>query len=548
MNTHGPSLCRSGRLNSAFPTMAWALILAASFVLSICSVPANTWYAGVSGTSTNGTKTSPWSIELAVGQTSNPLLQPGDTVIFLNGGPYVCLETNTANGVGQVLEFRVSGTPNQKITFRAETLWGFSFDGGLLLPGTVSNLVVRDFHIFYSGSIVRVRTNQFTHPPGINELGEGNAILHNLIENTGHPGIGSWKSTRGKHIAGNIIRFTGFDDFTSGYDGANRGSGMYLQNTRDSREALIEGNISYFNYTTGMKAYGNRDISLFNFKNNICAENTEAGIFYHQDQEDSSGFLMVSNCVWNGNPGLRIGYQLGNANPSNAVVAFNYVVDTNTAFSMCDDWHSVAFTNNTGVNPWRRLVWSLGATPDTGAFFKSHQMKGNSYFAGPYTGFGTKEFQVLGQPATLEEWQFVTSSDNDAILNLSLPNRNVVRVLRPSLDQNILHVAVFNWATNRFTTVELAPYFQAGDNLKIYDVQELPVSYTNMFIAGTTVSLDLTRTNLAPMLGRFPQREDAWSGFDPRFRAFVIQKIGNHPIVDSRPLAPSNLRVFGGVN
>ena len=172
-----------------------ASVVLITTVSYVADSSAAAWYSAVNGNSTNGTRGQPWSVGFAVAAT-NTLLQPGDTVIFINDGTHVCTEINTEQRVGQVLEFRKSGTPSAKITYRAESLWNFSFDGGLLL--TASNLVIRDCRIFYSGSSQRNRSNLWTHPPGIQEVSPGNKIHHNLIEKPRHPGIASLKATRGK--------------------------------------------------------------------------------------------------------------------------------------------------------------------------------------------------------------------------------------------------------------------------------------------------------------------------------------------------------------
>jgi len=521
-----------------FNSLRHGLILTASICLS--TARAATWYAAVDGQSSSGTYASPWSVQFAVGKVPNNLLKPGDTVIFKDGGPYVCSEIHSAYSVGQALAFRISGTTSAKITYRAESLWGFSFNGGILLPNTVSNLVFQNFRVFYSGSVKRIRTDELSHPGGINDFGVGNAILHNLIENTGHPGIGSWKTTRGKEIAGNIIRFTGFADYTGGYNGANRGSGMYLQNADNSPEALIEGNISYFNYTTGMKAYGNTDIWNFNFRHNITALNPEAGIFYHVDNYPSKGVKVASNFSWNSSPPIRIGYALGNGGHSGAIVTGNYAVDFGQPLQMVDGWSDTVWTNNVAVNLSDRYLWSLEVAGETSGDIASHTFDYNTYWAKDSGGFGSGPFYIKDASTSFSSWKSQVRGDSHSTFTYGLPNGVVVKAFAPSRDPNFVHVSVFNWSKNAQTTVDLSAYFNAGDRLNIYDAQELPVSYTSLVYQGGTVVLDLARTSIAPMLGTFPgyTQSDHWSGFDPRFRAFVIHRGGN------RPEPPSNLRVL----
>jgi uncharacterized protein YodC (DUF2158 family) len=486
------------------------------------------WYAAADGSSTNGTYAEPWSVPYSVGKTPNPYLHPGDTVIFKNGGPFMCNETNT-DGMSSVLLFRISGTPSQKITYRAESLWGFTIDGGLEIS-SASNLVVRDLWIYCSELTNRSRTNRWEFPAGINDAGVGNEILHNLVDNTGHPGIASWKTTKGKYIAGNIIRFCGYNDWTTdpamgySYKGANRGSGMYLQNLDNSAEALIEGNISYYTYTTGMKAYGNTDIWGFRFLHNICVQNPEAGVFYHQDNYPSAGVTVVSNYMWTGSP-IRIGYPLGNGNHSNAVVAGNYVVSTNYLFYQTDGWVNCTWTNNVGVKLSDRYPWFLEAYGETNGIIGSHHIDNNVYCVTNYGITGANPFQIKESYYSFGAWQALIHGDTNSVFAYTCPTNLTLFAFRPSTDSNFVHVAVYNWSRQDQTWLDLRSFFQKGDGLSVYDAQDIPNAYTNLVYSGGSVALDLTRTNRARMLGSYPDfGTNVWSGFDPRFRAFVIYR------------------------
>lgn len=501
------------------------------------------WYAALNGQSTNGTAALPWSVEMAVGKVPNPYLKPGDTVIFEGGGSYVCTETNEGYAVGHVLEFHISGTPTAKITYRPATLWGFSFDGGLLLPTTVSNLVITEFHIYCSASTNRVRTDGYTLPPGIDDLAEGVDITHNLIENTGHPGIGSWKTTQGKYIAGNVIRFTGFNDFAGGWPGTPRGSGMYLQNLDNSHEALVQGNISYFNYTTGMKAFGHTDIWGFDFRQNICTENHEAGIFYSQERNPSAGLLVISNYFWNNDIDVRIGYPLGNEGSSNAVVSYNYAVESEEfPFYQVDGWWHNTWTHNVGVKLTDRYLWYMESASDTNGAVTSHDIDFNTYYAANQGVYGPTPFDVKDVGYDFAGWLARIHGDTNSSFSYSFPTNVAVYPFQPSRNSNFVYVAVFNWPTNSTTLVDLSPYFSPGDPLEIFDAQDIPTAYTNFTYEGGKVALDLTRTNIAPMLGTFSDVSAPWSGFDPRFRAFVIYR--DYPDTDAvEPLPPTDLHV-----
>jgi hypothetical protein len=476
---------------------------------------AATWYAAGDGAATNGTYAQPWGVQYAV-TNSNPHLAAGDTVIFKNGS-YTCVETNVAAGIAPCLELRKSGTAGNKITYRPESLWGFTFNGGVTIYHA-SNIVFRDFIVSWSGSTDRTRDNQYTHPAGISEYTTGNHIIHNLVSNSGHPGIGSWKTTQGKYIAGNVIRFAGqFDNVVGGVD---VGSGMYLQNAQDSDEALIHGNISYFNNTTGMKAYGNTDIWGFNFTRNIVAHCNEAGLFYHQDNTGSEGLTFDRNYVWEGTTGLRLGYPLGNGGHTGAVVTDNYIVeDTASApLYVADGWTGMVYARNTAVNLGSGYVWALERSGELNGDVASHTINSNTY----WQATAGNAFHIKETVKTFAQWKADTTEDANSTFTQGLPTDLVGYSFHPTYDPNFVHVVVFNWPEDATATVDLSGAFNNGDALEIFDAQNIPTAYTNFTYTGGNVTLNLALTDTAAMLGTFDGR--TWEGFDGRFRAFVVHR------------------------
>lgn len=482
------------------------------------------WWASAVGVSTNGTRENPWSVEMATGITTNHLLSAGDTVRFLPG-TYICTGTNATHALGRVLEFKKSGSGTNVITYISETPWAFSFDGGLLFTESVSNLAIRNFRIFCSGATNRNLTNGMALPPGITQFAQNVSLLHNLIENTGHPGIASWKTTRGKHIAGNIIRFVGFNDWTSGYNGADRGSGMYLQNQDNSAPARIVGNISFHNYTTGMKAYGNTDVWGFEFDGNTMIDNTEAGVFYHLDSYGSSGVSIRSNTIWGIGLGVRIGYQLGNGGHSNLVVTGNYVVQNgNAPLSQIDGWTGSVWRNNTAVRLDQRYPWIMEYPGETSGDITSHDIDANHYFVTNTASFGPNPMQIKSSSYSFDDWKLQVKGDSNSVFNFSLPTGNVVSVVQASSDRSFLHASIMNWENKAFEVVDVGNWFTNGTRVRLFDVQSLPQPCGDVTVVNGQISVLLSRTNTAPMLGVFANRSP-WVGFDSRVRAFVLMSV-----------------------
>lgn len=304
---------------------------------------------------------------------------------------------------------------------------------------------------------------------------------------------------------------------------------MYLQNADNSAEALIQGNISYYNYTTGMKAYGNTDIWKFRFKNQICAENAEAGIFFHQDNYGSTNLTIDSNYLWHNGSGIRIGYPLGNSGHSNAVIVNNYAVDNGYSaypFYLVDGWANTTWSNNVGVSLVDRYVWNLEVSGETGGNTASHHMDFNTYYSTNTGGFGSGNFFIKESGYTLAQWQGQILGDTNSSFIYSTPASNSIYIFRPSTDTSFVHVSVFNWTNATSIQADLSSYFGRGSILSVYDAQNIPNAYTNFAYSGGSVPLDLSLTNRATMTGTFSQRSDTWTGFDPRFMAFVIYKTG----------------------
>lgn len=503
-------------------------LLLSILLLSSCCCFGSTWYASSIGSSTNGTYTLPWSPQYAVTNT-NPHLQPGDTVYFKKNETYSCVESNVSTGYATSLQFRKSGTVTSPITYSSETLWSFSFDGCLIFENTVSNLVIKNFRVFWSGSTNRNRTNIWTHPPAIETYAHNVYFLHNLLENCGTHPFGTWKTTAGKYIAGNIGRFSGCNDYTGGtWTGQARGGFMYSQNLDNSDEALIQGNISIYNYTTGYGMSGNSDIFNFRLLNNIMFDADQGGIFYQQDDYSSTGIKVISNYCWKGNPCVRLGYQ-SSLPSSNAIVVGNYLVDYTYPMYNVSGWTNCTWTNNTIVNLANRYVWFMERSGETNASIGSHTIDYNTYWSTNYGTVGNYPFQTNEVVINFDTWKAAVHGDTNSTITTGAPNSTVSYLFRPSTDTNFLHVVVFNWPTNASATVNLSSYFQKGDVLSLYDAQNIPTPFENVSYTGGDIDLPLTLTNRAQMLGSFVGR-GTWSGFDDRFRAFVIYKKGRGTI------------------
>jgi subtilisin-like proprotein convertase family protein len=491
------------------------------------------WWASSSGSTTNGTYASPWSINYATGNDgSNPYAQPGDIIFVKNGSTFLCTNYSTLSNTTNILLLKITGTPAAPLTYRAESWLGAKFYGGLQLE-TASNIVVWGFDISCPWATNRtLRGGSGFLPPGINEYTSENDLEHNFIHNTGHPAIGSWRTTYGKSIRGNILFAPGYDDA-----GNSRGSGMYLQNETNSSTAVIKGNISIFPYTTGMKMYGNPPSWDPLFDGNFVTDGDEAGIFVNQDDSPmrlpNPSARIVNNVIWKGGHegqigGIRLGYQTHPATGSNAVIVANYVVERAFPLSIVGGWGWNTVKSNTFINLYDKFKVYNDLSGE-GGFPTTHFFDWNQYY---FTNTGSVDFKIADVVKSTSQWQADMAGDSNSTFTAGFPASNYTKVVQPSSDSNFVHVAHVNWTGASSVNVDISLYFSPGDRVRIYDAQNMPVAYATNTISSSTIALDLTLTNRMEMLGSFTNtKTNQWLGFDPQLRFFVLYREALAPTV-----------------
>lgn len=519
--------------------------------LAVVNVGAATWYAAQTGTTTNGTRAQPWSVDYSI--TNSQYLFPGDTVRFLSGS-YTCTVGSALYNTTNVLMFSRSGTVENPITYRADTLWGFSFNGGLVVPYGASNLVVRDLRIYFDGMTNRTRTideanDAWPMPGGIQIYGSNVVVMHNLIENTGHPAIGSWGPAGSKYIAGNICRFNGFYDNPPSTTVGARGNAGYYQSDAGTTNR-VTGQISYYVYTEATQITQGKN--QWTVDHTISYACPYAGHNYYSKNEQPATYYFLNNYVFNeGNtydqngPGAKVG---DNTYPGNhqAYIQDNWLVGGLKGLLIQAKWTNLTVTGNkvlyTGAPgdggsgfATEYVVIALEAT-DPG-FTPNYTIGANTYYV---DAASAHDFQYWGSPKTYAQWT-ASSGDSGSTFNTDFPTDLWQDAFTPSTDSNFVHVAVFNWPQQASTTVDLSSFFTVGSVLSIYDAQNIPTAFTNITYQGGSVTLPLNLTDHAEMLGEFPTIDTPWDGFDPRFRAFVIYKSGTGSMRSST-LRVSNLK------
>ena len=491
-----------------------------------------TWYAASDGDATNGSYVQPWSIWYAA-TNGNPYLAGGDTVIFKNGSFKSTAYYPDPYTISNSFMWYASGSEASKITYRAESLWGFTFQCGMLIPFGTSNLCFWGLRVSIPEIVTRNKTNAWEMPAGFSVNGSNVSLLHNLVENCGQPGIWSGNDDLGKYFAGNVVRFVGYYDWslTGGiqYDGDDRGEGFYLENLETP--ALIVGNIVYCNLTGGMLL--KNGVEDFRLTNNIIAETKSHGILFQQKHDPCEGVNIVSNFVFMGmpsGPGVTMGNDLyaDGWNGTNANVFGNYIVGHLKGLSLRAHWQDIAVSNNIicrlglygdGSSDQATEYNTISVEASAATNSPTYRFGGNAYYSPSDLALNYSTYGNSG----LDEFTNTTSDVSSSYSN-ALPTGLDVFVVQPSSDSNFVHVAVFNWQTNASASIDLSDYFDVGSRLIVYDSQNVPTAYTNLTYNGDDLLLPLTLTNRAEMLGEFTSWTSSWTGFDPRFRAFVVYR------------------------
>lgn len=494
-------------------------------------ISASTWYVSSTGTSTNGTVADPWGVEYSF---TNSLISPGDEILF-TPGTYTCTNWSDSYSATNVVLFSRSGNGAAKVTYRPTTLWGFTFEGGVIVPSSSSNLIIRDFIVTCPWITPRYRTNQYHYPGGINIYGSNVMVMHNVFDNTGHPSIGQWNYTGELYIAGNICRFPGYWDSAESGSGTvgQRGSGGYYQTMYTGGNHIVSGNITYYLPRNGQKVTGAN--SAFTFTGNMIYESLQFGLDYYSKEDQPDAVTYSSNYVFSPTVGVAAYLGTDTTPDMNYTVAKrgyitnNYFVGSLKGLVLTDHWTNVTVTGNTIMN--------MGSFGDGQSGFVSeynvmaidstapiqtptYVMSGNAYYTDAST---TYDFIYAGTNVSFAALMSIVG-DSTSTYSIGYPTSNAVYVVRPSTDTTFAHVAVYNWQTNSSQVVDLTGVFAGGDSIDIYDAQNIPTAYTNVIFGGTSITLDLSLTNYVPMIGVYTNVANAWAGFDPRFRAFVLHK------------------------
>lgn len=424
------------------------------------------WFAKPDGAG-DCTVNKPCSLATAIGDKSP--MRPGDT-LWLRGGVYKgpliakvageeYLTLNSATVVGKPVTVR--GYPGEQAVI----------DGNLRIEGAWT--IWRDFEVTNSNPD---RTK--TRDTGVDVFGPNVKLINLDIHDCGN-GIGAWSPAVNLEVYGCLLYRNGWEgpDDTRGH-----GHGFYGQN--ETGKKLIEDCISFDNYATGMKAFGEKGpVRGFEFIGNVIfnsgspARPREAydriqNLIIGAAVQRAGGIVVDSNILWH--PSDKKGqvafFGYSSEGNDDIEVTGNYFLGNGVLALSFTRWQNVLFSGNT-VRGGRELL-SLIFPPKV-FFVDGVTIDRNTYIV-PDDRFAFTAHSDAGFSgfANFTRWQAMTTQErNSAVLP---PMKGAQVIVRPNRYQpGRANVIVLNWSGMSGVDVDLSGVKSAGQVYEVLDARTM---------------------------------------------------------------------------
>jgi len=475
------------------------------------------WYASPNGSRFgDGSINRPWDLATALNRIA---VRPGD-ILWLRGGTY-------GKGGSTVFESKLYGNAAQPIIVRAYPGERAIIDGGLVVRG--------QYTWFWGFEVTNTHTLRHVapaeRPAGINIYAPGVRIINMVINNTGHPGIGFWKDAVGGEIYGTIIYGVGLYDKTTKEDNAEwmRGSAIYAQN--ETGERLIMDNITFRNFTTGMKAYTEGGwANGFKFLYNVVFDHpNDRSIFCAARDHPFTGLEMIGNMIYQPSDGsgrsLTVGY--ANVDQVDAVIKDNFIVHGQNRYGglFVKRVANLTVSGNTIVSRAKLISFTQAEKAGQQEWNHNHY-----YYAGDKAdGDAAPELFDIGDAVAdiaafdFATWQADTGFDAGSAFHLTLPENRIF--IRPNkYEPGRAHIVVYNFQGLQSVKVDLAGILAPGTRFRIVDAQNFyGEDVVSGVFDGTPVELPLNLTAAAPIIGSPLSVPDAHTPSE--FNVFVVLPI-----------------------
>lgn len=482
-----------------------------------------TFYVSPTGSAGNpGTQNSPWSLPFAASGAGGQLAA-GDTVFLLDG---------QYNGVPNAhLVISVSGTAAAPIVFRPAPNANPLINGGISVQG--NGVWLYGLRCTWTFDSIRTTTQSGSTPTDVPRAAFGviqvlgqNVRVIECITNDYAGGIFSAKGASNFQAIDNIF-------YNNGWIGPDRGHGhgFYSQNDGTTRHR-IAGNITFCNYSTGIKLGGSSGTELLRFDiQDNCSFNNQLPAFdlhgldsafhYQGAGLDKGDTTILRNFFANQHNRGSITFEVGDG----VAGAFPVTITDNVVYgrTLLNEWPSLTFRRNVLTDAPALsdilIPYGLLRVENRGTYDIDDNVYATRQTDSP---FGRA--LILGATGrTITEWRNLTPyDDNTTFIDGPLTNA-IVRVVptqyRATRDGSIY---VLNPTGAANVTVDLGPLYAEffGYPFAIYHVYD--------YVTGGAPTVEGTYTGqriTLPMTSKTPPQPFGGAALptqDNTFGAFVV--------------------------
>lgn len=485
-----------------------------------------------------GTGTKALPIDLTTAFSGKRAIKPGDTV-WLRGGTYVGKFTSNLRGESDKPVI-VRNYKNERAIIDlniGNQLHGMTINGS---DTWYWGLEITDSHPVRSTTIAG-STPPDVYRGTVSIYGERVKFINSMIYDLGNA-LGLWEKSLDSELYGNIT-------FNNGWNGPDRGHGhgFYTQNRVGTKK--IAQHISFNNFATGGKSFGEQGYStgyeidgIVHFNNGSPAGLLRNNLAYRQadllmgSSVQPSDRISVKNSFFyqvrdTFGGGAGIGY-LAKPN-TNGMLVNNYFMGGPRNMGVSNYVNANVTGNTIFSRENTELVHNQSianiATPG-GELPSNYKINDNRYYdltrardgkrySFWFTGL-TNQFGTGG--LTWDDWRTKGGFDADSTYQNTLPP-NSVHVRANKYEPGRGHVVIYNWSKVNNMSVDLSSIgLSAGDEFEIMDVQNLfgDAVYSGTYNGGK-VTLSLANRNVTVPVGMV----DAPAHTLPEFGVFLVRKV-----------------------
>jgi len=406
-----------------------------------------------------------------------------------------------------------AGTVTQSINLEFEP--EARIKGSFTIANAASYVVLDNLTAFDTPT-VRITEDSGSSPDiatqdGLSIFGANALVTHPFIEDVVLNGIGFWQSAAPGTLYGAWV-------LNNGWQGPDRGHGHGLYTQNEAGLKLIRNCMFAQRYGGSIRAFTtNQSMQNITIDKCICINDQ----LFLGGHSPASSIQIINNHVWN--DGLEIGEtDQGNVD---VLIDGNYVTNfVNTRCLVTRFWSQLTVTNNTFVlrQNVAAAIWEmLRISPDNSV------IDNNTYYYEPVPGgFKFLIYDYDTDPPTISslsiaEWQALGFDVNSTFIE-GLPTVNEVFVEHSTYEDDIAHVAIYNWELLASVNVDFSVgNFTLTNTYRAYNAMN-NLEYEEFVYDGNPVSIPMTGwTRKIPSGATGALTSDTW----PEFLALIVKAV-----------------------